>query len=273
MRAGKKSATVIDMPAAKVAIFTNNDNVWSLPTWRETLPLLQQDYEVVGIGIFPDRLAGRVGLQIPLWYLKNFGLINFILLTLFALKRSLANMFTQTPSWGRLANANGCKLFRGKNPNSPESLTWLKSLDVDVLFIMVGDIIGKDILQIPKRGTINKHAALLPSAKGLFPYFWAKLKDLPLGISFHKVVPKIDSGKLLVQETVSEEYGSMLAFYRHVFERYPELACQACKHLLSEKHLEYPQDVPDSYFSLPTRKDVAEFARKGGSLARLGDLI
>lgn len=54
------------------------------------------------------------------------------------------------------------------------------------------------------RGGINLHASLLPRHRGPIPTLWA-LADAPaaLGVSVHRMVPRIDAGAVLAQRAVT----------------------------------------------------------------------
>ena len=54
----------------KIAIFSNNDSVWLLPTWTASLKLLSEKHDLAGIWLFPDTLGHRRGLEVPYWYLE-----------------------------------------------------------------------------------------------------------------------------------------------------------------------------------------------------------
>ncbi len=168
--------------------------------------------------------------------------------------------------------------FRDKSPNSKKVVDWVKYHQVDIIVIMLGHILKEEIIAAPRIGIINKHAAMLPSCQGLFPYFWAALSDQPQGISFHVVTKEIDSGQILVQRKYklaksSSESPSMLRFYMDICHSFPPMIRLAIQRLLNrEEELQtYKGDA--SYFSLPSPKDVRIFQSKGYSIARFSDLF
>jgi methionyl-tRNA formyltransferase len=142
-----------------------------------------------------------------------------------------------------------------------------------VLLVMVEHILTDEVLEAPRLGAVNKHAAMLPANKGMFPYFWARLHGDPQGISFHKMTREIDAGPILAQERVDDRFtGSMLQFYHYVFERYPDLLLQALDALVSGRQVASARDVTPSRHPRPRGADYRRFAASGGRIVRWRDL-
>ena len=58
--------------------------------------------------------------------------------------------------------------------NDEESMTVLKNLDLDFIIVVAfGQILPKEILDIPKYGCINLHGSLLPKYRGAAPIQWS----------------------------------------------------------------------------------------------------
>lgn len=61
--------------------------------------------------------------------------------------------------------------------NNSESIEAIKSLKPDFIIVVAfGQILPKEILEIPKYGCINLHASLLPKYRGAAPINWAIIK-------------------------------------------------------------------------------------------------
>jgi methionyl-tRNA formyltransferase len=262
-------------PRKRIAIFAGNDKTWALPVWEKTIPLLQEQFDVVGLYLFPDRLGKYEGMAAKLWYLRVFGIWNAVLFTFFSFKRAVARIFSKCASWYALARRFQIELCKGKSPNDPEVVQWTRDRQIDIIFIMVGTILRKEILNAPKIGVINKHAALLPSCKGLLPYFWAKLTDQPTGITFYQVDEKIDTGKALIQLRYPnpDRTLSLLGFYIEVFHMYPKLALEAARRLTEGKCLQSDGDIESSYHGLPNRGDYKKFKSQGYQAVSITDLF
>ena len=163
----------------KIAIISEHDNVWALPVWQKTIPILQkQEIEIVGIWACPAKLGRLRGINIPTWYLTTFGLLDFTRLGLFSVFSQLRprlRKYTRNDisNFASLAKHHGIDYHECEDPNDPNIVAILKQNQVEILITWVGYILKKQILEIPRFGSINKHSSILPSFRGLLPYIWA----------------------------------------------------------------------------------------------------
>lgn len=153
---------------SRVVVITEPDFTWALPTWERAVPILKQGgHEVIGLWTCPAALAGLRGYNIMYWYLTHFGLLDFVKLGCFAAYSRLRRMMGRaTPNFQLLAKHDGLKYGHCEGPNDPLFIEWLKSVEPDILVILVGVILKKPVLDIPRLGCINKRASLLPANKG-----------------------------------------------------------------------------------------------------------
>ncbi|MBI4215153.1 MAG: hypothetical protein HY602_00305 [Parcubacteria group bacterium] len=252
----------------RLAIFTANDYTWAFPAWRRAIPQLQKQYQVVGLYVFPDQLGKFKGTRISLWYLRVFGFWSFFILGLYALQVRLRQWRSPVRTWKGLARLHGLEFHTAQTPNVEGVCQWVKAHNIDVILLTVGQVLKKEIIEAPQIGIINKHAAMLPSCRGLFPFFWAHAHNQPTGVTFHQVEEKIDAGKILVQKEYAKDQ-SMFRFYRQVFRDFPDLAVLAVERLVSRDYQEPQSGIFASYYGLPTREDV----KKGNcSIAKWSDL-
>lgn len=77
----------------------------------------------------------------------------------------------------------------------------LRELNPDLVIIgSWGEILKKDVIDIPKLATVNCHPSLLPKHRGANPYASVlKMGENYTGITFHIVDEGIDTGKILFQ--------------------------------------------------------------------------
>ena len=69
-----------------------------------------------------------------------------------------------------------------------------------------GKIIPENLLNIPKIKFINVHASLLPKWRGAAPIQRSIISmDKETGISIMKIIPKLDAGPFMMQETINIE--------------------------------------------------------------------
>jgi len=103
-----------------------------------------------------------------------------------------------------IAEQHGVAVAQPESINTPEGLEQLRQMRPDLLVVAAyGQILSKDVLSIPSRGTINVHASLLPKYRGAAPVAYAILNgDAQTGVTIIKVTPGLDSGRMLVQKTI-----------------------------------------------------------------------
>lgn len=101
-------------------------------------------------------------------------------------------------------------VFEPEKASSPEFVEILKSLNPD-LFVVVayGEILKKDLLAVPKKGSINVHGSLLPEYRGAAPIQRCLMDGVKeAGISIIEVAAQMDAGdvfkevKIPVSETM-----------------------------------------------------------------------
>src|SRR3954464_6893511 len=113
--------------------------------------------------------------------------------------------------------ASGLAIAQPESINTPEGLAQLRELRPDLLVVAAyGQILSKDVLSVPARGTINVHASLLPKYRGAAPVAYAILGgETRTGVTIIKVTPGLDSGDMILQEALdilpSDTTGSLEA--------------------------------------------------------------
>lgn len=263
----------------KIAILTNDDPIWYLAAWASTFEKISSQFEITGVWIFREKLGKKSGVAIPLWYLKTFGFYVTLCLALFAIRARIELLFSDVSSWTNLGKKYQCPIFRSNNPNDPQVVEWIKHNQVDVVLATVGHIFKKPLLNAPKIGCINKHAALLPHCRGIFPAFWSLLNSVELGVSFHEMTEEIDGGRLIFQKKYSEfkpnitPNVSMLRFYVDVFRAFPKLIEETLNRYVSSNFLSEKYEESGSYFSFPTRQDYKNLRKKGASIVSPIDIL
>lgn len=104
------------------------------------------------------------------------------------------------PPVKELAEAHGLQV---KQPTSlrkePEIIAWVKDLAPDFLVTAAfGQILSKEVLDIPRFGTVNVHASLLPKYRGPNPVQWAILNGDPeAGVTTMLTEIGVDTGPML----------------------------------------------------------------------------
>lgn len=81
---------------------------------------------------------------------------------------------------------------------SPDFLEQLVSLSADLFVVVAFRMLPKEVWQMPKLGTFNLHASLLPDYRGAAPINWAIINgEEKTGVTTFFIDDKIDTGDLL----------------------------------------------------------------------------
>ena len=82
---------------------------------------------------------------------------------------------------------------------NPEFVAVLKELNPDVIVVIAfGQILSKEILELPKYGCMNVHASLLPKLRGAAPIQWAVINGETIsGVTTMQMDEGLDTGDML----------------------------------------------------------------------------
>lgn len=147
--------------------------------------LIGEGFDVVGVVTQPDRPVGR--------------------------SRS-----TLQPSPVKLIAADeGIPLLQPERPRGEPFLAELARLDADLSVVVAyGHILPKSVIDLPRRGTLNIHASLLPALRGAAP-IQAAIREglLETGVTIMRMVPPLDAGPIVLQSRTpvmeDETYGEL----------------------------------------------------------------
>src|SRR5215211_1861280 len=142
---------------------------FSLPTLRA----MAEQYNVVGVVTQPDRASGR--------------------------GRAL-----KAPPVKRLALELGIPVMQPEKLRLPEAMEQLRAWNPDLIVVAAfGQILRKDVLDLPPHGCINVHASLLPRWRGAAPINAAILHgDEETGVTIMKMDAGLDTGPMLTQRSI-----------------------------------------------------------------------
>jgi methionyl-tRNA formyltransferase len=138
-----------------------------------TLRLLAQHYQVVGVVTQPDRASGR--------------------------GREL-----KAPPIKLLAQELNIPVIQPEKLRNPEAMQQLQAWAPDLIVVAAfGQILKKDVLDLPKYGCINVHASLLPRWRGAAPINAAVLAgDEETGVTIMKMDVGLDTGPMLAMKSI-----------------------------------------------------------------------
>ncbi len=264
----------------RIAICVEKGDVFGLLAWRRAIQSLESaGHSLVGVWGVRRKLGNYEGLSVFFWYLSTFGLWEVAKLSFFSISVRLRNVIAlvlnaEPTSYRLFAKKYGVPFFETSNPNSDITLGQLRNVQPDIIFIMQGFIVRSEFLKVAKVAVLNKHAAVLPSNRGLFPYIWALLNEVQQGNSIHIVTEGIDLGPVIYREVINSDEicRSMISFYFYIFSTFADPLIQVLSKLAvptGPSHL--VSDVRSSYFSLPSRRDFKKFKEKDGKLICFAD--
>jgi len=114
------------------------------------------------------------------------------------------------------AKEHDIPLLKGHNINTPEFIQLSSSFKCDLFVSMsFNQIFRKSTIEIPKLGTINCHAGMLPFYRGRNVLNWAIINgEKEIGVTVHYIDEGIDTGDIILQNKFpimpEDDYGSVL---------------------------------------------------------------
>ena len=130
--------------------------------------IIMNNYEVVGVITAADKPAGR-GQKIKYSAVKEY-----------ALEKNLP-------------------LLQPTNLKDPAFLDELKALNANLQIIVAFRMLPKLVWEMPKYGTFNLHASLLPNYRGAAPINWAIINgETKTGVTTFYIDDKIDTGAMIL---------------------------------------------------------------------------
>ena len=135
--------------------------------------LVENKYDVVGVITMPDKPAGR-GHKVQFSPVKQY-----------ALEQNL-------------------HLLQPEKLKDEAFLEELRSLQADLQIVVAFRMLPEVVWDMPKFGTFNLHASLLPQYRGAAPINWAIINgDKETGATTFFLTHEIDTGKIILQEKIS----------------------------------------------------------------------
>ncbi|MGN1313479.1 MAG: methionyl-tRNA formyltransferase [Lachnospiraceae bacterium] len=100
-------------------------------------------------------------------------------------------------------------VFQPAKIKTPEAVEVLKGYQAELFVVAAfGQILSREILEMPKYGCINIHASLLPKYRGAAPIQWAILEgEKETGVTLMQMNEGLDTGDMLAKCKVSIEEG------------------------------------------------------------------
>jgi methionyl-tRNA formyltransferase len=93
--------------------------------------------------------------------------------------------------------AYGFPIVTCRNHNAATSVAQMRKWLPDLIIFTGGNILRKQVLEVPRLGVLNVHLALLPEIRGMSSPEWSLLNNVPVGITLHYMDAGIDTGPVL----------------------------------------------------------------------------
>ncbi len=98
----------------------------------------------------------------------------------------------------------GLPVIEVEDLKSEEFEKTLRELNPDLFVVVAFRILPKNVLEIPKIGSINLHASLLPKYRGAAPIHWAVINgEVETGCTIFFLDEKVDTGNIILQKKIS----------------------------------------------------------------------
>src|ERR1700739_3350670 len=109
----------------------------------------------------------------------------------------------QTSAVKEYAVKNNIPLLQPDKLKSEDFLNELKKINADLQVVVAFRMLPEVVWSLPKYGTINVHASLLPQYRGAAPINWAIINgETETGVTTFKLQHAIDTGNISLQRTV-----------------------------------------------------------------------
>lgn len=132
--------------------------------------IYQNNYEIVGVITAPDKPAGR-GQKVSMSAVKDYAV------------------------------SKNLRLLQPTNLKSDDFLAELKSLNANLHVIVAFRMLPEVVWKMPKLGTFNLHASLLPEYRGAAPINWAIINgETKTGVTTFFIDDKIDTGAMILSK-------------------------------------------------------------------------
>ena len=104
---------------------------------------------------------------------------------------------------GKYALDNNLNLIELDDFDNLDIFQKISSLKVDIFVVVAFRILPKKYIELPKFGSINIHASLLPKYRGAAPIQWALMNgDNVTGVSIFQIEKKVDTGGIIHLEKI-----------------------------------------------------------------------
>lgn len=168
--------------------------------------LVDNDYNIVGVVTMPDKPSGR-GHKIQYSAIKNYAL------------------------------EHNLPLLQPEKLKDEAFLNELKVWEADLQIVVAFRMLPEVVWNMPRFGTFNLHASLLPQYRGAAPINWAIINgEKETGATTFFLTHEIDTGKVILQEKIKiEDNDNVGKIHDELMHAGAELVCKTVDLILEGK--------------------------------------
>jgi methionyl-tRNA formyltransferase len=244
-------------------VFLTVDDPLYLPSFYERVLVERSD--IAAVFVVPPLYKGQGNREAALRYLDTFGAH-----AAFSLGLRIAGAKFRRQSIEHVARRHGVLCEPVANVNEESFLERLRGLETDLIVsVSCPQLFDRPLIELPSRGCLNIHGALLPEYRGVLPSFWMLANGETVGgVSIFYVDDKIDAGELCGQRSFEIRSGEALdSFVRRSKAESAELLLEVLGEIDEGSVARIPLDLSaGSYYSWPDRGAVRRLHAAGHSL-------
>ncbi len=168
----------------------------------------------------------------------------------------------------------GLNIIQPDNVNDQGFIEGLRSLSPDLFIVAAfGQLLGQELLAVPKLGAINIHASLLPLYRGAAPIQWAIMDNRAVtGITLMKMTKGLDKGPVLyAHEVVIKENETAGALFERLAKTAGDVIVRFLRESAGKEISGTPQDDALSSYASKITREMAkiDWARDAVNIAAL----
>lgn len=190
--------------------------------------LIDNKYNVVGVVTQPDRPKGRGNNMTP-------------------------------PPVKELAIKHQIKVYQPERVKNPDFIATLKNISPDLIVVVAfGQILSKEILDIPRLGCINIHGSLLPKYRGAAPIQWAVINGEEVtGITSMYMDAGMDTGDMILKkEIIISEDETADVLFKRMSLLGAQTLIETIRLIEQDNCLRIPQDDTQASYAPMLNKDI-----------------
>ena len=186
--------------------------------------LVENDVNIVGVITAPDKPKGR-GKQLGTSAVKDYAL------------------------------SQNLRIFQPINLKSPEFIEEMNELKTDLQIVVAFRMLPEVVWNMPRLGTFNLHASLLPQYRGAAPINWTIINgEKETGVTTFFLKHEIDTGKIIFQEKEPiKEADNVGTLYERLMHKGAELTLKTVQAI---EDGDYPQVDQDESLELKSAPKI-----------------